>query len=92
MNCQRKAPKHVIEILKDNGVDYIDIDYYAWPQLFGGTAGPSMLAGGATISAFTVEAYVCAPCGPTVYICCGMFYYEDKRFEPFKNISAWKKI
>jgi len=69
------------------------ISYYAWPQTFSNTAGPGGGMGGQTISEFTVEAYVCDGTGPTVYLCSGMFFFDDvEEFEPFKKIRRWYRV
>ena len=36
---------------------YYSIDYYAWPQVFGSTAGPFGGIGGATMTSFTIESW-----------------------------------
>jgi hypothetical protein len=35
-----------------------DLRYYAWPEVFGSTAGPFPGLGGASMSVFTIEAWV----------------------------------
>ncbi len=93
MNCQKKVPEVVKKILQNNGVQFSEdeIHYYAWPQLFNTTAGPKKTVGGDAITSFTVEVYVCER-GPAVYLCANMYYFEDEKFKPFKEIYIWKEI
>ncbi len=92
MNSQKRPPDDVLWILKKNNVQFIDVFYYAWPEMFGSTAGPRKGIGGQAVTTFTVEAWVCDDLGPTVYICAGMYSFDDSRFEPFKTIDDWKQI
>ncbi len=92
MNYQKKPPKEVLAILKERNVQFMDISYYAWPQLFSSTAGPCGGIGGQAMSTFTIEAWVCENSGPTVFTCAGMYHYDDERFEPFKRINSWMRI
>ena len=92
MQYQRKAPQEVLEILKGNNVQYMDIAYYAWPETFGSTSGPCGGGGGCAMSTFTIEAWVCDDSGPTVFTCAGMYHFDNERFEPFKRIKNWKRI
>ena len=50
----------ILNTFKSNGVQIIEseIDYYAWPQLFGSTAGPNGGWGGSAMTTFTVHAFV----------------------------------
>lgn len=92
MNCQKKVPEEVRHILAARNVQFIDIDYYAWPQIFSSTSGPRGGWGGCAMSTFTVEAWVCDSSGPTIYTCCGMYSFDDSRFSTFKRIGNWCKI
>ncbi len=94
MNYQKLPPQDVIDIFKAANVEYFYFDYYAYPQTFGSTSGPRGVIGGCAMSKFTVEAWVCNGCGPTVYQCAGMFYfdpsiYHESRFEYLKHIKHW---
>jgi len=40
----------------DLGAIMFSLEYYAWPEAFGSTAGPFNAVGGQTVSTFTVEA------------------------------------
>lgn len=60
--------------------------------MFSSTAGPGGGAGGQSMLTFTVHAYVFDDIGPTVYICCDCYCFDDSKFEPFKKITNWKKI
>ena len=44
------------------------LDYYAYPEVFGSTSGPFGGAGGASMTTFTIEAWVC---GHTAVLFCG---------------------
>jgi hypothetical protein len=43
---------------------------------------------------FTVEAWVCDDSGPTVYICNGMYYFEDAKFKILNQVNQddWREI
>ncbi len=82
MDYQKKPPESVLSIFKKKNVEFYGISYFAYPATFPSTAGPRGGVGGCAMSTFTVEAYVCDNNGPTIYTCCGMFYFED---EPFKS-------
>lgn len=92
MNYMRKPPEEVLQILKERQIQYYDIAYYAWPQMFGSTAGPCGGIGGQAMSTFTVDAWVCDGTGPTVYICAGMYSFDDNKFEPFNRIKNWIRL
>lgn len=94
MNYQKKPPKEVVKIFHKFYTDEIyGIDYYAWPMTFGSTSGPVRYIGGQTISVFTIEAWVLNSGGPTIYTCNGMYYFENKKFEPFTvNPLNWLQI
>jgi len=84
MDYQKETPKEIIDILERAKVKYFGIDYYAFPETFASTTGPHGGIGGASISTFTVEAYVCDGVGPTVYVCDGKY-----RFTKGKYKSRW---
>ena len=92
MNYQNKPPQEVIDILKERKVEYFNINYYAWPETFCSTSGPRGGIGGCAMTNFTIEAWVCDDCGPTVFTCAGMYCFDNSRFEPFKNIKQWSKL
>lgn len=92
MNYQKKPPQEVIDILKKRNVQYFEIYYYAYPQIFGSTSGPCGGIGGQAMSDFTVEAWVCDDTGPTVFTCSGMYCFDDSKFEPFRKVRSWIKI
>lgn len=51
--------------------EYLDssyFDYYAYPEVFGSTAGPFGGIGGQAMTTFTIEAWVC---GKTAVLFCG---------------------
>lgn len=89
MNYQHIVPDVVKKMFELKNIEYIDIDYYAWPQTFSSTSGPRNSIGGCAMTTFTIEAYVCDGKGPTIYICNGMYFYEYERFNPFKHIKNW---
>jgi hypothetical protein len=84
MNYQKKPPQVIIDELNNRGIDPFDVDYYAWPETFGSTTGPHKGIGGATMTAFTIEAWV-APEG-TLYYCSGKIKFVEGKFEPFNNV------
>ena len=92
MNYQNKPPREVIDILKKNNIQYYDLSYYAWPEIFGSTAGPCGGIGGQAMSCFTIEAWVCDGDSPTVFTCCGMYYLDKDRFQPLKSVKHWSRI
>jgi len=93
MNYQKQPPPEVLKIFKDRSVEIYDIDYYAWPQVFGDTAGPRRGGmAGQTVSAFTVEAWVGDGCGPTVYTCAGMYCWSTEQFKPFGIVKRWQPL
>lgn len=93
MNSQKNTPECVLNILKKNNIQFMDINYYAYPQTFGSTAGPYGGIGGCTMTSFTIESYVCDNYGPTVHVCGGMYYLDESKFEPFKSIKGpWRKL
>lgn len=81
MNYQKETPQKVLDILKKKEVKYYAVDYFAFPETFGSTAGPRGGVGGCAISTFTVEAYVCNGIGPTVYVCAGQYKYKDEKYK-----------
>jgi len=92
MNYQKQPPEVVMEILKEKSVQCAEFSYYAWPQTFSNTACAGGGMGGQTISVSTVEAYVCGGVGPTVYLCSGMFFFDEEEFEPFKKVRRWYRV
>lgn len=84
MNYEKKVPENIFKIFETEKVKLYGISYYAFPKAFNSTAGPRGGVGGCSVSTFTVEAYVGNNEGPTVYVCAGMYYFEDKPFKPFK--------
>jgi hypothetical protein len=49
MDFQKKTPKKVMELLNANNVEYLDINYYAFPETFASTTGPKGGIGGAAL-------------------------------------------
>ena len=93
MNYQKQIPEYVLGILKENNIQFTDIDYYAHPKTFGSTAGPRGGIGGCSMSTFTIESFVCDQTGPTIYVCAGMYHIDNSRWEPFKRIiGQWRKL
>jgi len=88
---QKQMPEPLLKILKDK-VNFVELDYYAWPQTFPDTTGPCGGYGGQQITKFTVEAWVCDGTGPTILLCCGMYSFEDGRYAPFKHVKKWHKL
>ncbi len=80
MNYQKIAPEEVLSMFKRKGIKYSALDYYAFPETFGSTTGPSGI-GGCTMSTFTVEAYVCDGFGPTIYTCNGKYKFKNDQYK-----------
>lgn len=83
MNYQKETPKEVLDIFKRAGIESEYIDYYAFPEMFGSTSGPHGGIGGAAMSMFTVEAYVCQDIA-TVYVCSGKY-----KLRKGKYVARW---
>ena len=80
MNYQKEAPESVMELFLKNGIEYGTIDYYAFPETFGTTAGPRIGAiAGQSISSFTVEAWVHSLA--TVYVCNGVMKIQTGEYK-----------
>ena len=94
MNYQRQPPEFIKDILEKHQIQYSfnDYNYYAWPQTFASTAGPSSGMGGAALCDFTIECWVFGVSGPYICTCAGMYAFRDKYFEPFVQITNWKTI
>lgn len=56
------------EVVKEWWITPDSLDYWAWPQVFGSTAGPFGGIGGQAMTTFTIEAWVC---GSVAAIFCG---------------------
>ncbi len=83
MNYQKETPKEVLDIFHRAGIDCYDLDYYAFPEVFGQTSGPHGGIGGSAMSAFTVEAYVYQDIA-TVYVCSGKY-----KLRKGKYVARW---
>lgn len=92
MNFQKAPPQELIDLLEKSGFDLFNLSYYAWPQMFGSTAGPHGGIGGQSMSEFTVEAWVQNNEGPTLFVCGRMFFFDTEKFEMFKQIRRWHPI
>ena len=90
MNMQKRPPSEVAQIFLDCGVDTNELEYYAWPQMFGSTCGPRRGVGGAAMSVFTVEAWTNMVV--TVYLCAGMYSLSRDRFETLTTVSRWSLL
>lgn len=60
MNFQQKPTESILNVLKKKELLHLSdsLEYYAFPQLFGSTTGPSGGIGGQSMSTFTVHAWV----------------------------------
>lgn len=83
MNYQNQTDNRV-EAAIELGVSCSAIDYYAWPQIFGDTAGPFGGIGGQAISSFTIEAYTN---GREAVIFC-----KQKRLKKVDNFEPMMRI
>ena len=77
---QQLPIEKVMELLES---PYDDFDYFAWPEVFGSTAGPFGGIGGQAISKFTIEAYADSSRNAVVF-CRGkvLKVIKDRSFEP----------
>ncbi len=91
MYSQKKPSDKVLQILKEHNIQFLGINYYAWPELFSSTSGPRGGIGGQALTTFTMEAWVCDESGPTVYECAGVYRFEDKKFEPVKRPISFNR-
>lgn len=94
MNFQNKTPDFVINFLKEKKIDYIEINYYAYPLRFSSTAGPGDGYGGNAITEFTCDAYVVDMGRCAVFLCAGMYAYVTERIEDIfgYNPKQWLRI
>lgn len=60
----------VTDLANKHGVDHRDIQWYAWPQMFGSTAGPGSGVGGRAMTTFQVVAFE-LPDGQMLKFCAG---------------------
>ena len=63
----------------------MDLDYYAWPQTFGSTAGPFGGVGGQAITTFTIEAWEYNYRFAVIFCGTKIIKVTDK-FEPMKAV------
>ena len=71
----------ILQVFAANGVQACEeeIDYYAWPQVFGNTAGPNGGIGGDAMTTFTVNAF---HYNGTAVLLCGNKCKFIERFKP----------
>ena len=62
------------------------LDYYAWPQVFGTTAGPFGGIGGATMTTFTIEAFYDPARGKAVLFCGKKVLRVVNDFKPLMRV------
>ena len=81
MNSQRnRTSPEAIEAAQRLGLDSEGfLDYYAWPQVFGSTAGPFSGIGGQALTAFTIEAW--ADGNRAAIFCCGRYLGITEKFD-----------
>ena len=94
MNCQVKPEifsdqiqKEIAEVFDKNGIEVIEseLNYFAWPQLFGSTSGPKGGIGGCALTTMTVHAFEYA--GAAVLVCSGILLFTD-RFKPLMRFKT----
>lgn len=81
MNYQKEAPEEVIDMFRHHGIEPFNLDYHAFPETFGSTAGARGGIGGAAMTTFTVEAYVCSHENATVYVCDGVQKFARGKYK-----------
>ena len=57
-----------------------ELEYWAWPQVFGSTTGPFGGIGGQAMTTFTIEAW--ADGSHAVLFCCGKPIKVTDKFQP----------
>ena len=95
MNCQKKPPEYVLEILKAHSIKFCDLYYYARPRIFSSTGGPHGGRGGQAITIYTVEAWSCDDGSPVLLVCDGMYILSEKIFDyvpALPLVCDWKPI
>jgi hypothetical protein len=58
-----------------------ELEYWAWPQVFGSTAGPFVGIGGQAMTTFTIEAWHDGG-GKAALFCNGKVFKITDQFEP----------
>ena len=78
-----KAQEKILSLFEANGIQASanELDYYAWPETFGSTAGPNEGWGGCAMSTFTVHAFSYND-ETAVLLCSKQFKFVEK-FKPF---------
>ena len=95
MNYQKKIPTELEQLYKERyGQAIWDYSYYAWPHMFGSTAGPHGGIGGAAMSMFTVECYYFEEINVSLLICDGEYDFVEgfiKARDALRDVK-WKRI
>ena len=83
----KETQEKILHIFEVNGIQVIEseLDYYAWPQLFGSTAGPNGGMGGCAMTTFTVHAFVYDD-EAAVLACSRQIRFVEK-FKPFMRFK-----
>jgi hypothetical protein len=61
-----------------------DLNYYAWPQVFGSTSGPFGGVGGQAFSTFTIEAWE--------FMGCAVLFCQNKRLKVTNKFQMGMKV
>jgi hypothetical protein len=94
-NLQQVSKEEAARMLHDRyfaehglSVEFIehDIAYYAWPEVFGSTAGPFGGCGGASMTTFQLEAWEYQ--GSAVLFCQGKVIKTIEKWQPMSMRSA----
>ena len=79
------AAKILKRFLPETPEDQIadQLNYYAWPEIFGSTCGPFHGIGGCALTQFTIEAWEIL--GRAVLFCNGRIIRVTENFEPLNS-------
>ena len=98
MNFQKQTAdisrEKAVQLLSDevDGDCQIDnLEYWAWPTVFGSTTGPFAGVGGQAMSTFTLEAWHDTWTGKAVIFCQGKILRVVERFEPMTQDGKYKE-
>ncbi len=95
MNYQKEIPKELQELYKQKfGSNIWDYSYYAWPYMFGSTAGPHGGMGRAVMSMFTIECYYDDEKNISLLFCDGEYDFVEGFFKIHDSLATvkWKRV
>lgn len=95
MNYQKKIPVELEQLYKQKfGYAPWDYSYYAFPYVFGSTAGPHGGMGGQAMSTFTIECYYFEEKDYTLVFCDGEYDLIEGTIKPHDSLHRinWKRV